>query len=483
MDKDKKELSEQEKLFTELEELRALVEKTLKEESERAEEEKKNPGISEDMLIQDVEDIEEPYKAEKADPHCIYCDKKLSKKEAASGREYCNTCYAGMKRRPLKMKGILTVLVMAVVFFGAAFTSMDAIMDMDSVEDEEYKLFFEGYVDCRDNRLITGEANYRKYLSQRSISSNVSEKAVRQLIDTYCTLGEYPYAVSVIEKYYSDFELSMPWNRRYRDVIDKNDAYYNVYLAIQSILESNYSEGALDYEKTVSDIRALKDKHSEAGYIIDIYAVRYSAYTEADNRELFEELLEIDRKYGKEESVHIPLLCHYAALLGDKAVVDGCYERMMKINSQDMSIYAACFNYYRYLDTPDTEKMLELCKRMAELSGELANYGYYNCDYLYYLAITYMVKGDAGESSFKMMQELYDTINYYGEYYKGNSGIRNIFNLYALTALYTGNTEAYEWAKAEIEYLGFELSDIVEKYRSGEMTLAQVIADKGGDIA
>jgi hypothetical protein len=94
-----------------------------------------------------------------------------------------------------------------------------------------------------------------------------------------------------------------------------------------------------------------------------------------------------------------------------------------------------------------------------------------------------MLKGDAGESSFNMMQELYDTINYYGEYYRGNSGVRNIFNLYALTALYTGNTDAYEWAKTELEYLGYEMSDIVEKYRSGEMTLAEVIADKGGDIA
>ena len=403
----------------------------------------------------------------------------------ASGRGYCDECYRKMKRRPLMLKGILTVLVMIAVFFGSAYTSMDAVVDLNSTDSVEYENFFEGYVDYRDNRLITAEAKYRKYLSERSLSNNVSERAVRQLIDTYCTLGEYPYAVQVIEKYYSDFELSMPWNHKYRDVIEKNDIYYNVYMEIQNILDANYSsEEGLDYEKTVSDIYALKEKYDgEAQYIIDIYAVRYSAYTETDNAALYEKLIALDEEYGKEESVHIPLLCHYAALAGDKQAVDGCYERMMKINSQDMSIYVACFNYYRYLETPDTEKMLELCKKMAELSGELANYGYYNGDYLYYYAITYMLRGDAGETPFKMMQELYDIINYYGEDYKGNSGIRNIFNLYALTALYTGNTEAYEWAKAEIEYLGFELSDIVEKYRSGEMTLREVIADKGGDIA
>ena len=85
------------------------------------------------------------------------------------------------------------------------------------------------------------------------------------------------------------------------------------------------------------------------------------------------------------------------------------------------------------------------------------------------------------------MQELYNTVNYYGASYSGSfrdlSGAKKLFNLYALTALYTGNTEAYEWAKTEAEYLGFELGDTVEKYRSGEMTLAEVIADKGGDIA
>lgn len=482
MDKDNKK-TENEKLILELEELRTLVEKTLKQEREKAEEEKKNPGISEDMLIQDVEDIEEPYKAEKAEPHCIYCDKKLSKKETASGRGYCNTCYAGMKRRPLKMKGILTVLVMAVVFFGAAFTSMDAIMDIDSVEDEEYKLFFEGYVDCRDNRLITGEANYRKYLSQRSISSNVSEKAVRQLIDTYCTLGEYPQAVQIIETYYSDFELSMPWNSKYRKVIERNDAYRD----IAGILEVNRTEKGIDFKKVIDEVAALKNKYgSEVEYIIDVYVARYTIAVEKDNEVIYKNWLEIDEKYGNKESLHITSLCHYAALAGDKEVVDDCFNRMMKINSQDMSIYVACFNYYRYLDTPDTEKMLELCRKMLELSGELARNERYNRDYLYCFAIAYMLKGDAGESSFRMMQELYWFIqdcNYYGVYYEGNSTAKNIFNLYALTALYTGNTEAYEWAKAEMEYLGYELSDIVEKYRSGEMTLAQVIADKGGDIA
>ena len=265
---------------------------------------------------------------------------------------------------------------------------------------------------------------------------------------------------------------------------EKNDAYYGVYNDIQTIVSANYNEQGVDYEKIVAEISALKEKYgNEAEYIIDIYTFHYGVPLEKDNEVLFNRLIELDGKYKKEESVHIPLLCHYAALVGDKAVVDDCYERMVEINCQDMSIYAAYFNYYRFLDKPDADKMLEICKQMAALSGELANYGYYNCDYLYYLAITYMVKGDAGESSFKMMQELYDTINYYGDYYKGNSGVTDIFNLYALTALYTGNTQAYEWAKNEMEYLGFEMSDIVEKYKSGEMTLAEVIADKGGDIA
>lgn len=485
MDKEKNNPSEQEKLISELEDLRALVEKTLKEESEKAESGKKESSFNEEFFIQDLEDVEVPesYK-EKEAPLCICCDKKLSKKEIDSGKEYCDECYSRMKRRPLKMKGILTALIMAAVFFATAFTSMDSVMDYESADSTEYEYFFEGYVDYGEHRLISAEANYRKYLSERQYNENVSENAIRQLIDIYCTLGEYPYAVQIIEKYYSDFELSMPWNQKYREIIEKNDAYYDVYVELQSILEANYSKDGLDYEKTVSDIYALKEKHgSEAEYIIDIYAVRYSAYTEKDNKAIYEKLIELDEKYGKEESMHISLLCHYASIEGDKAKVDECFERIMKINSQDMSIYVACFNYYRYLETPDTEKMYEICNKMAELSGELANYGYYNCDYLYYLAISYMVKGDAGESSFKMMQELYDTINYYGEYYKGNSGIRNIFNLYALTALYTGNTEAYEWAKNEIEYLGFELSDLVEKYRSGEMTLAEIIADKGGDIA
>lgn len=481
MNKDKNSPTEQEKLISELEELRSLVEKTLKEEAEKAEEER--DIVCEDVIIQESDYTEEPEREQV--PVCSCCDKELSGREINSGRGYCNECYRKMKRRPIKMKGFLTVILMTVVFLGSAYTSMDSIMDSENTESVGYKYFFEGYIDHREHRLISSMANYNQYLAEKQIANNVSETAVRQLIDTYCSLGEYTYAVQIIEKYYSDFELSMPWNHKYRDVIEKNDLYYNVYAEIQGILEANYNEEkGLDYEKIVSGIYALKDKYSgDAEYIIDIYAVRYSAYTESDTDTVYKKLIEIDKEYAGKESVHIPLLCHYAALNGDKTVVDECYERMMEINCQDMSIYVAYFNYYRYLETPDAEKMLEICRKMSELSGELANYGYYNCDYLYCLAITYMVKGDAGESSFRMMQELYDTINYYGDYYEGNKAIRSIFNLYALTALYTGNTQAYEWAKGELEYLGYEMSDVVEKYKNGEMTLAQVIADKGGDIA
>ena len=483
MNKDKKPFDE-EKLASELEDLRLLVEKTLKEESEKAESDKKESTFSDEFFIQDLEDVEVPAEKEKEVPLCGYCGKKLSKTEAASDREYCDECYGKMKHRPIKFKGILTVLIMIAVFFCTAFTAMDSVMDYESADSTEMEYFLEGYAAYSEGRLLTSVAKYSQYLSGRQFNENVSETAIRQLIDVYCTLGEYPSAVQIIEKYYSDFELSMPWNQKYRDIIVKNDAYYDVYAELQSILQANYSASGLDYAKTVTDLYALKDKMgSEAAYIIDIYAIRYSAYTDADNEAMLEKLSALDEKYGKEESLHIPLLCHYASLAGDKATVDDCYERMLQINSQDMSIYVAYFNYYRYLDNPDAEKMLEIAQKMADLSGELHNYGYYNCDYLYYLAITYMVKGDAGESSFKMMQELYDTINYYGEYYSGNSGIRNIFSLYALTALYTGNTDAYEWAKEELAYLGYEMSDIVEKYRSGEMTLAEVIADKGGDIA
>ena len=483
MNNDKKPFDE-EKLASELEDLRLLVEKTLKEESEKAESGKAEGSPDDDFFIQDLEDVEIPAEKEKEAPLCGYCGKKLSREEAACEKEYCDECYGKMKRRPIKFKGILTVLLMIAVFFCTAFTAMDSVMDYESADSTEMEYFLEGYVAYSEGRLMTSATKYGQYLSGRQFNENVSETAIRQLIDIYCTLGEYPYAVQVIEKYYSDFELSMPWNHKYRDIIEKNDAYYDVYTELQSILQANYSASGLDYAKTVTDLYALKDKMgSEAAYIIDIYAIRYSAYTDADNEAMLEKLSELDKKYGKEESVHIPLLCHYASLAGDKKTVDDCYERMMKINSQDMSIYVAYFNYYRYLDNPDADKMLEIAQKMADLSGELHNYGYYNCDYLYYLAITYMVKGDAGESSFKMMQELYDTINYYGEYYSGNSGIKNIFNLYALTALYTGNTDAYEWAKEELAYLGYEMSDIVEKYRSGEMTLAEVIADKGGDIA
>ena len=53
MNKDNNSSSEQEKLISELEELRSLVEKTLKEEAEKAEEER--DIVCEDVIIQEAD--------------------------------------------------------------------------------------------------------------------------------------------------------------------------------------------------------------------------------------------------------------------------------------------------------------------------------------------------------------------------------------------------------------------------------------------
>ena len=58
----------------------------------------------------------------------------------------------------------------------------------------------------------------------------------------------------------------------------------------------------------------------------------------------------------------------------------------------------------------------------------------------------------------------------------------NDFNLYALCASVVKDDDAYKYAKETVEGAGYKLSGEIAKYRSGKMTLQQVLTTKGVEI-
>ena len=129
-----------------------------------------------------------------------------------------------------------------------------------------------------------------------------------------------------------------------------------------------------------------------------------------------------------------------------------------------MNAYLAKASYYRYLEAPDADKILEICAEAAAnaYGGDLS--------YKQYEAIAYLIKGE-GAVALECIEEAMNSL------YTVQS-----CNLYALCGLYNGNTEIYEEMKTLLEDSGYEISPLVTKYKNGKITIAEVLADNGGDI-
>ena len=158
-------------------------------------------------------------------------------------------------------------------------------------------------------------------------------------------------------------------------------------------------------------------------------------------------------------------LCEAAAKAGDKELAESYFELLKKNNSEDMSAYKAMASYYRFLDTPDADAMIALAEE-AEKNARNGDLTYYTI-----LATAYLLK-EEGALAYETMQE-----------YMGSSRYTvSDCNLYALCALYSGNSGSYETIKATLESSGFRISPLVEGYKNGEISLKEVLSDMGGDL-
>ena len=178
----------------------------------------------------------------------------------------------------------------------------------------------------------------------------------------------------------------------------------------------------------------------------------------------FEQLKKIDEIGEGYEWVYLANLCGMAARIGDEETVNKTFERLIEINREDTSAYVAKASYYRFLETPDPDKILEICEEAAAhaMSGDVTH--------KQYEAIAYLIKGE-GDLAFAAIEEAISSV------YTVQS-----CNLYALCGLYVGEDSAYDEMKSILNNSGYEISDLVTQYKNGKITIEEIIADDGGDI-
>lgn len=443
-------------LYEELEEIKDMFQKELDKATAEAEQ---------GELIQELSDIEESSDEDegfnKAEL-CQCCEENPCATEYGEDYPYCESCRAFMKRYPLRKSGIFMAFLVVVLVFGTMATSLSAVNDN----------LLSGYAYKNNGQLMSSMQSYYYYLASAD-QNNVSMTAVKGLIDSYVKTGYMSDAVKLINQYYSETDLKMPWNSKYRKIVEQTQLNTSTYYAVSEIVSAAFNGEDYDYDEVIEKLEALRNETDEEGNRLygDLF-IDYFVYEmmRIDGKSLEEQLnylKEMDQKHKNGgEWVYLASLCSVAAKSGDEELTKDCFNRLIKINKQDQNAYLAYASYYRFAETPDAEKIIEICNEAAAnaYSGDVT--------YKQYLAIAYLLKGE-GNLALTEMEE----------YMSAGSYNVSQCNLYALIGLYNGNMDVYDSMKNILETNGYKISELVEQYKDKEITVEEVLADKGGDIA
>lgn len=447
---------EKSELEAELEEIRDMFQKELDAARE---------GNDTEMLIQEL-DEEVAAEEEENLPKCECCGENPCSQDYGEGYPYCDSCRETMKRYPIRFSGVLALIVGIGLIILTGYLSMPALDS--SIRAADIVMNFES------GRLMSALQGGYSYLASGD-QSNVSKKVVKKMIDGYLKAGYNSDAVSLIETYYSETALKMPWNKKYQKIIDDTAIFQETYFVISEIIEPVANGDKYDYDEVMNELDSLKtadpkadnpdsaiDEYSDV--FIEFYKFVVMSVNERTVEEQLSQLKKLDEIGEGYEWIYLANLCNVAAKAGDEETVNDSFNRLIEINCEDTSAYLSKASYYRFLETPDPDKILELCKE-AEAhapSGDLS--------YKQYEAIAYLLKGE-DEKAFEAISEAIST-----------SYTVQTCNLYALCGLNIDDEDAYKEMKSILENNGYSISELVEKFRKGKLTIEEVLADKGGDI-
>ncbi len=459
--------AEQDELMEELENIRDMFQ----EELDRANEEADEDGILIQELEEDDEYIDEEDEEDEEIPPeelCQCCEEKRRFKELVEDYPYCEDCRNAMKKYPMRKSGIFAFLVSLVLIVASFQVSYPYMNDALTVADASAN-YQSGYV-------MTALQSYYSYFNGGKSGEGFSKRAFNEIIDGYNKLGYQTNASQLISTYYSDDDLEKPWNKKYADTVNYATVLNETYEAVSAVTEDALSGKDYDYDKVMADLEALKEakpveegksevteKYNEA--FIEYYKFVLMSIEEKPLSEQLDQLKKIDAVGEGQEWIYLANYCAIAARLGDEEAVNYSYDKLVALNKEDSTAYLSKANLYRFTETSDADKMIEVCEEAK------ANLGESDVSYKHTMAIAYLIKGE-GSLALEEIEALFNA---------GNYTLQNC-NLYALCGLYNGDETIYDDMKSLLANYGYEISELVTQYKKGKITVEEVIADKGGDI-
>ncbi len=459
------ETEEQEELMEELENIRDMFQEELDKANAEAEDE-------EGMLIQELESDEE-YTAEEEEeiaPEdlCQCCEEKRRFKEFDEDYPYCEDCRNAMKKYPIRKSGVLAFLFAGVLFVASLYVSYPYMNDAITVADASAN-YQSGYV-------MSALQSYYSYFNGGKSGAGISKRAFDEIIEGYNKLGYQTNGAQLINTYYSEDDLKKPQNKKYADTVKEATVLTETYEAVSEITADALEGKDFDYDKIMAELDALKEvnpmeegksevteKYNEA--FIEYYKYVLMSIEEKSLSEQLDQLKYIDSIGAGQEWIYLSNYCAIAARLGDEEAVNYSFDKLLGLNKEDSTAYLSKANLYRFTETPDADKIIEICEEAK------TNLGANDVSYKHSLAIAYLIKGE-GSLALEEIEGLFNA---------GNYTVQNC-NLYALCGLYNGDETIYDDMKSLLANYGYEISELVTQYKNDKITIEEIIKDQGGDI-
>lgn len=456
-------VSEDEKLKEELEDLRDMFQSEL----DKAMNEEEDETDSEQMLIQELDEIEEitqeENEEEKEIKYCEYCGENPTDTSFGEDYPYCSECRKKMKANPLNAVGafmLLFILLLAGYSFGNMISSVDTYITLLNA-DSAYT----------SRKLTDAATYYQTYISSLSSDDAVSMRAVKNAALTMADLGYYSDANTIVETYFSESSLSRKSNEKYANIKTE----YTVLMNTSNLINDNFGETLngedFDYDEEIKKADSLIEEYKdnpEYNYTFLEYAKYLIMLIDGKSDEvLIKQLQKIEEvDGGKHPWIYLTYLLNTYGNLGETEKADEVFKKCLEINIQETSLYNYYANAYRFCETPDADKIIEIAQQ-AQQNGSSSAYPVYYRSY----AIGYLFEGEYD----KAMQSM-------ESYLSSCSPTVADYNLYALCAVATEDTESYDEAESTLSYYGYEFSNTVKKYKKGKITLVEALTDREGQI-
>lgn len=426
-------------------------------------------------LIQGLDEIpEEPEEAEEIpeEERCQCCGERRRDTSFGEDYPYCAECRDLMKAAPIKWTSVLCWIVMLAVAAASLLVCAGSITD--------YATLMEAETYYANRQIVDAEATYYNYLSTAQYNDNHSRAAVRNLIDIFSSMGYLSDANDLITQNFTEAQLKLPWNKRYAAVAqefkDISAASEKISTLLQDVM---YAEDGFDFDEKSAALDKLTASAEDGTPGLPEIFVEYYRYVlmnlskQKSDEEMIAQLQRIEAlDDGSHAWLYLTNLLSLASKTGNEEMTRAYYDKVLEMNVQETTAYSAMANVYRFTETPDADKMLEITNKAEENMSESAV-----PTYLVERAIAYLFKDDA-KSAMDAMETYMNSGSASGQApYTVQS-----CNMYALCCVLTGDDDGYKQMEDVFASADMQISKLVRQFKQGKLELNDVLTDNGGDI-